>query len=131
MPNTSRTRTLWSAVLSFALVAALSACAADESLSDEGADTELTFDTVVPAFPADQEVIHIDPMLSGYGVDDSGANVCDCTTGDCVVNWINDNIGCQVCVSFQCNLGSVHACNPCDESIEPSPVTGVDDRVEK
>lgn len=130
MPNT-RTRTLWTSVLSFALVAALSACAAEESLSDEGSDAELSFDTVTPPIPANHDFIYIGDNVSGYGRDGVESNVCDCDTGDCVVNWIDDNIGCQVCVSFQCNLASVHACNPCDDSLAPTDITGVDTRVEQ
>ena len=125
MPNTSRARTLWTSVLSFALVAALSACAMDDESIDEGTASELTFDAVSPVNPNDLESVQIDARLSGYGQYFGDGNVCECDSQECVVNFINDNFGCQICVSFQCNQGSVHACNPCDESLDPVNAEGV------
>ncbi|HUS66142.1 MAG TPA: hypothetical protein VMZ28_16430 [Kofleriaceae bacterium] len=98
----------------------------DAETSDEGTADELTFDTVSPVTPRDLETISIDARMSGYGDYFDEGQVCNCDSEECVANFINQNFGCQICVSFQCNSGSVHACNPCDDSIEPDNFDGVD-----
>ena len=103
----------------------------DDQAGDEGTAAELTFDTVSPVIPDDHDHIVIDDNLSGYGRDGFESNVCECDSSECVVNFINDNIGCQVCVSFQCNQGAVHACNPCDGSLDPDNVDGVEPTVRR
>ena len=41
-------------------------------------------------------------------------DACACTTEDCVANWIDDNLGCDICVLFTCGDEPFAAgCNAC------------------
>lgn len=103
----------------------------DAETGDEGTATDLTFDAVTPVDVNDLETVNIDARMSGYGDYFDGGNVCSCDSEECVAEFINQNFGCQICVSFQCHQGSVHACNPCDDSIEPSQAPGVSPTVQR
>ncbi len=103
----------------------------DEQTSDDEGTADLTFHAVSPVNPDNLESITVDTRISGYGDYFDDDVVCNCDSQECVANFINDNFGCQICVSFQCNQGAVHACNPCDESIEPDNIDGVDPTVRR
>ena len=93
----------------------------DEQIDDEGTATDLTFDTVSPVNANNVESIEVDARISGYGDYLDGSNVCLCSSQECVAEFINKNFGCEICVSFQCDSGSLHACNPCSDSLgDPS-----------
>ena len=55
--------------------------------------------------------------------EDAGA--CGCTDNGCVIDWISENVGCDVCVDMICDGAFVGGCVPCIENTdEPSAAQG-------
>ena len=53
------------------------------------------------------------------------AAACECTDDRCVVDWIDENLGCGVCATVICGEGSVGGCVPCPIATdEPSDSDG-------
>jgi hypothetical protein len=106
---------MWGLVVGLSLLA-MSACSA-------GGDADSDSDVAV--FPGQGQGTALEEVtlgdLSGFNSADSTDNtdggVCACTTYECVQQWIGDNIGCDVCVGFQCDGQSVHGCATCDDPL--------------
>lgn len=130
MENTVTTRqknrSLWASVLGFAMLAGLSACAADALPEEEVGVAEISNQTALTAFQF--EWVSVDGRFTRDGGKiDPGLDPvtpCDCETSDCLTEWVNDTFGCDVCVSFECN--GEHVCNPCEDSTGPAPIQGGD-----
>ena len=61
--------------------------------------------------PADQVI------AEGFDLD-----ACSCQDDGCVVDWIDDNLGCGVCATVMCADGPVGGCLPCLEPLAEAPV---------
>lgn len=50
-----------------------------------------------------------------------GSSACSCSTYECAVEWVRDNLGAGRCVDLLCGDGSrLGVCVPRDEPVEPS-----------
>lgn len=41
------------------------------------------------------------------------SNPCNCTDDECLRQWVDDNLGCNVCAVFTCGDRLPHSCAPC------------------
>jgi hypothetical protein len=58
------------------------------------------------------------PTSAGL-IDEQAPTACACENDQCLVNWVSDNVGCNVCVHIMCETGDVGVCNPCLDNAEP------------
>jgi hypothetical protein len=49
------------------------------------------------------------------------ADPCECTTEACMTSWIEQEVGCDVCVVVMCDGIPVHGCNLCETAPSGSP----------
>ena|SRR5688572_2110735 len=60
------------------------------------------------AYENHEQIGELSPLPSGT------PDACECGTEDCVANWIDDNLGCNICVLFTCGDAPYAAgCNAC------------------
>lgn len=60
-------------------------------------------------------------MTSGDAVPSSGLpeDPCDCATPECLHDWLQHNIGCDVCLTFVCGGDDIaHVCASCPDDSE-------------
>jgi hypothetical protein len=94
--------------LVFCLMAA--ACGADD-LDDPG-----EFATATGAgFPT----LEIGPDFFEEVLDAGAAGVCQCATAACLAAWVEEHIGCDVCVVLGCSP-SVGVCTFCERELDPA-----------
>jgi hypothetical protein len=60
--------------------------------------------------PSDQVI------AEGFDLD-----ACSCQDDGCVVDWIDENLGCGVCATVMCADGPVGGCLPCLEPLDEAP----------
>jgi hypothetical protein len=63
--------------------------------------------------PSDQVI------AEGFDLD-----ACSCEDDRCVVDWIDENLGCGVCATVVCAAGPVGGCVPCLEALDEAPAGG-------
>ena len=58
--------------------------------------------------------------------DEAEPSACACATNECVVEWIEQNVGCDVCAHVVCDAGMVGACVACPATAEAGAPDSVD-----
>jgi len=56
----------------------------------------------------------MDSIYWADGVDQPDVGPCACDGPTCVQNWVDANLGCNLCAVFVCEGPNVHACNNCN-----------------
>jgi hypothetical protein len=107
----------------------------DASALDVDLETVYLEDVAAPAFHglhklprtpldlSDLDVPHKSPSTSIAGQADPGvdtAALCECADDGCVVQWIDDSLGCGVCAHVLCGDGERGGCVPCVSVDEPA-----------
>ena len=49
---------------------------------------------------------------------------CDCADDGCLIDWIDENLGCGVCATFVCGDGPVGGCVPCPQPTDEGGAAG-------
>jgi hypothetical protein len=70
-----------------------------------------------PAGPFDAPSDQV--IAEGFDLD-----ACSCQDDGCVVDWIDENLGCGVCATVVCADGPVGGCLPCLEPLAEAPADG-------
>jgi hypothetical protein len=113
---------MWVAAVALAVTGA-AGCVAEGD--DEGPRIELG----TAELSADLAHILVSPKPSMMGLGESAPaaqipeDPCDCTTPECLHDWVELNLGCDVCLTFVCDgEPTAHACAACTgDAAGPGP----------
>ena len=59
-----------------------------------------------------------DNLPHPFAPEAAGDDACACETNECVVEWIEEHVGCDVCVTLVCDDGPIGGCVRCETESE-------------
>ena len=77
--------------------------------------------TTFPSSPGDAIEAEVDEpdFAPQRDLDDPSSSACGCASTECFEAWIEEHLGCGLCVVFFCDGEHTHACVPCDVGSDP------------